>query len=255
MNSSVMKANKSLWLSQEWSSKKKMPSWPCPICNTGILLKERDSINQLYTEETLMAQRPKLYHTEAMYEFRFAGYLKCSHCSERTVIAGNGIAVDEFNNPVRAVYLGKKISIFRPHYFEPVLHLIDLPPSISREVQELVVKSFMMYWLDLDTCANKIRQALELIVKERGATGKDLHPQIESLRATIGEKITNRLLALKWIGNEGSHAGRPFEKSEILDAYDLLEDVLTQLYPDPMDEERRENLVQKIISNKGLKKA
>ena len=250
-----MKANRSLWLSQEWSSKKKMPSWPCPICNTGILLKDGESIKQLYTEETNKAQRSVFYETEAMAEFRFIGYLKCSHCSERIVISGNGISVDEFENPAKAVYVGKKTSIFRPRYFEPALHLIDLPPALNKEIQELVVKSFMMYWVDLDSCANKIRQALEFVVKEQGATGGDLHHQIESLRGTIGERITNRLLALKMIGNEGSHAGRPFEKSEILDAYGLLEDVLAQLYPDHTDEERKENLVQKIISNKGLKKA
>ena len=46
------------------------------------------------------------------------------------------------------------------------------------------------------SCANKIRQALELIVKERGETGRDLHPQIESLRATIGAKITKSFMKL-----------------------------------------------------------
>lgn len=250
-----MKANKSLWLSQEWSSKKKNPSWPCPICNTGILLKENDSIKQLYTEETLSAQRSIFNQTKGMAEFRFVGYLKCSHCSERILIAGKGVLLNEFGIPASAVYQGKKISVFYPHYFEPALHLIDVPSSISKDVQELVVKSFIMYWVDLDSCANKIRQALELVVKERGAVGTNLHHQIESLRETIGEKITNRLLALKWVGNEGSHASRPFEKSEILDAYGLLEDVLAQLYPDHTDERRKENLVQKIISNKGLKKA
>jgi hypothetical protein len=250
-----MKLNKSLWLSQEWSSKKKMPSWPCPICHTGILLKESDSIKQLYTEETLSAQRSNFSEVSGTAEFRFVGYLKCSHCSERILIAGKGIFLNEFGSPASAAYLGKKISVFYPRYFEPALHIIDVPPSLNKEVQELVVKSFMMYWVDLDSCANKIRQALELVVKEQGATRRGLHHQIESLRGTIGERITNRLLALKMIGNEGSHASRPFEKSEILDAYDLLEDVLAQLYPDHTDEERKENLVQKIISNKGLKKA
>lgn len=250
-----MKSNKSLWLSEEWSSKKKMPSWPCPICNTGILLKDGDSISQLYTEEMNKAQRNLAYETGAMAEFRFIGYLKCSNCAERVVIGGRGVFFDEFGKPAAAVYRGKKISVFYPHYFEPALHIIELPSSTSKDVQDLVSKSFSMYWIDLDSCANKIRQALELIVNARGARGKSLDQQIGSLRGTLGEKTTNCLLALKWIGNEGSHTGRPFEKSEIVEAYGLLEDVLSQIYPDYMDAERKANLVQKIISNKGLKKA
>jgi len=116
-----------------------------------------------------------------------------------------------------------------------------------------LIKSFNHFWYDLDACANKIRQAVELIVVDRGGVGYVLDHQIKSLSKTLGEGLINKLLALKWIGNDGSHAHRPFEKDEILNSYNLLVDVLNQLYPDETEKQRRESLVQLINENKGIK--
>jgi hypothetical protein len=247
-----MKANKSVWLSQVWSTKKKMPSWPCPICNSGVL--QKGEIRQMNSEETRKAENNLFYETQALAEFRFVAYLNCTNCEGRVVVAGNGTYFNELNDsPASAMFRGRKYSVFYPKFFEPTLSIIEVPSSVNEVVAELVQKSFTLFWIDLDSCANKIRQALEQIAIDAKAKGENLHRKIESLRKLLGDSLTDTLLAIKYIGNEGSHLGPPFTRDQIVNLYSLLEDVLHQLYPDPNEIARKQNLVNKINTNKGIK--
>jgi hypothetical protein len=248
-----MKSGKSIWLKSEFSSKKKIPSWPCPICELGVLQKDGESIQQLYSEETKRGSNNLFYQTKALAEFRFVGYLKCTNCDERIVITGEGRFFNELDQPVNAGFKGKRYSVFYPKFFEPNLRIIDLPSSLNSSIAEMVNKSFVLFWVDLDSCANKIRKALEQITIDNSATGDKLHGKIESLRKQLGDSLTDTLLAIKWAGNEGSHLGPPFTRDHILDIYSLLKDVLHQLYPDITEIERKEQLVKNINTNKGIK--
>jgi hypothetical protein len=140
-----------------------------------------------------------------------------------------------------------------PTHFQPELIMFEMPITMLEEIKLKLVKSFNHFWYDLDACANKIRQAIELMVDCKEGTGPNLDQKIKSIESDLGVELTNNLLALKWIGNDGSHAGRPFERDEILDAYSLLVDALNQLYPDESEKTRRESLVNVILQKKGLK--
>lgn len=116
-----------------------------------------------------------------------------------------------------------------------------------------LVKSFNHFWYDLDACANKIRQVIELIVDEKKGKGPTLHAKILSLKSELGDSLVKKLLAIKCIGNDGSHTDRLFERVELLDTYCILVDIFDQLWPDHSERLRRENLVEAITLNKGLK--
>lgn len=250
-----MTIDRDLWLKDSFSSRSKMPNWPCPICNKGFLQKDGESIKQYYSEETLKAKRNPVYQTKAMAEFRFSGYIKCSNCSERIIISGKGIfkAING-DKQASAIFLGRRYSVFLPKYFEPELPIFRLLTNLSASVKLNIIRSFSFFWYDLDSCANKIRQAIEIIVAEKEAVGACLDQKINNLRKELGDDLTDTLLALKWIGNEGSHVGRPFTREEILDAYSLLVDVLDRMYPDKSVKEKHKALVKKIIKKKGMKK-
>jgi hypothetical protein len=55
-------------------------------------------------------------------------------------------------------------------------------------------------------------------------------------------------MAIKWIGNKGSHLGG-IEKNDLLDAYELLEYSLNKLYNDPS--KRLDKIAKRIIKRKG----
>lgn len=224
--------DKKIWLRDSISNKSNT-AWRCSFCETGGL--------QL-TEEI---KSKKSFHRI---------WLKCTNpaCKKQFHAVGK----------VKAIGIGVEVSNeffqiddykFYPTHFQPEVILFELPLTLSDEVKIKLIKSFNHFWYDLDACANKIRQAIELIIDEKKGIGSNLDQKISSLRNSLGDKPTDTLLALKWIGNDGSHANRPFEKSEILDAFSLLVDVLNQLYPDESEKMRRDNLVQLINEKKGLK--
>ena len=131
--------------------------------------------------------------------------------------------------------------------------MFELPLALSDRVKIRILQSFNHFWYDLDACANKIRQAIELIVDGKGGTGKNLEQKIVSIKNQLGDKLTDLFLALKWIGNDGSHVDRPFDREEILKTYDLFVKTLNLLYPDESEEKMREDLVRLVIEKKGIK--
>src|SRR5688500_13245593 len=89
-----MKLDRDLWLTAHFSSKRKMPNWICPICQKGILQKDKESVNTFNTVETNKGAG-LFYNSDALAQFTFSGYLKCNSCSERVMISGSGKYFDE----------------------------------------------------------------------------------------------------------------------------------------------------------------
>lgn len=225
--------NQKVW-QQKFISNKFNTAWKCSRCGIGGL--------QLTAEISTKLE----YSTVA---------LSCTdaHCRTKYHAVGK-IKFMAGKNEVGPEYYKPSDYRFYPNHFEPEVIMFELPVSMNEEGKLLLARSFNHFWYDLDACANKIRQTLELIVAENQGVGKHLDAKIESLRLKLGDGLTDALLALKWIGNEGSHLGRPFERDEILAIYEILVIVLNQLYPDESERERRESFVRLINEQKGLKK-
>jgi len=67
----------------------------------------------------------------------------------------------------------------------------------------------------------------------------------------IKPDIADFLLAIKWIGNTGSHTGK-LERIDVLEAYELLELSLNKLYDDT--EIKLSKISKEIIKRKGTRK-
>ena len=117
--------------------------------------------------------------------------------------------------------------------------MFDLPTLIPKQIIEQVDLAFAHYFYDNNTCANKIRTSIELILddikapKKRLKNGKlklipNLHQRIAHYSKTK-RKLCELLLALKIIGNKGSHNHKS-ETKDILDAFEILELVLDKIY-------------------------
>jgi len=217
---------------QRFISNRDNAAWRCGYCGVGSI--------QLIGEierSTSVAMHAKCTNPNCKISYAIAG---------RVAPVANGVEVHE-------QYF--KIDDFRlyPSHFYPELVMFEFPVALNDRVKIKLLRSFNHYWYDLDACANKIRQAIEIIIDQRNGEGSTLHQKINSLRSKLGEKLTDTLMALKWIGNEGSHVDKPFDNEQILDAYGLLVDTLNQLYPDETEMKRRESLVQLINEKKGIK--
>jgi hypothetical protein len=181
-----------------------------------------------------------------------AAHVKCSSCHKTSLIIGNVIPLANKLVVSLGYYKIQDLGI-KPTHIRPTLSLFNIPESINAQIKEKIMLSFDHFWYDLDACANKIRQALELMVKEFGGKGDTLHSQIKSLDLNLGADNINSLIALKWIGNDGSHSSNPFTKEEILDTYEIFVHTINKLYPDNSANEIIESKINKINQNKGIK--
>jgi hypothetical protein len=104
-----------------------------------------------------------------------------------------------------------------------------------------LVASFQLFWSDPLACTNRIRSTVERLLtaqKVPQTTGKiaakgrrkflALHRRIEQF-ATRRPEIAEKLMAVKWIGNAGSHS-HGATVDDALDGYELMDWVLDTLY-------------------------
>jgi hypothetical protein len=61
--------------------------------------------------------------------------------------------------------------------------------------------------------------------------------------------LGEQLLAIKWLCNDSSHSGNSLIKGDVLDAYEILENVLNEIFEKKT--QRLKQLVKKINRRKG----
>lgn len=86
-------------------------------------------------------------------------------------------------------------------------------------------------WASPSSAANRLRYAVEEILDDRGILRSGtLHARIEKFRA-FSPDMAEALMAVKWIGNEGSHED-VLTTADILEGAEILEHVVVALYGD-----------------------
>lgn len=231
--------NRDLWKSR--SFEKDSPTlYPCPKCYVGIL-------KPIWIKKEITSEGE--YWINCQYpdgiEHIFSGIFKCSKKSCGELVSFGGVCNKDINVPhelPNGEYYEKKITIYEPKYFFPNLRLFKLPKEVSKELKEQIDLSFSHYFNDLSSCANRIRTTIEVILDDIkapkykiGKLGKrlvftKLHNRIDNFKKKK-RIIAELLLAIKFIGNEGSHIGK-VEVDDILDAYEILNEVIDMAFVD-----------------------
>lgn len=188
-------------------------------------------------------------------EYRFTALLKCdnSACREVAPVAGLG-EVDEV--PDERMERLEYVEQFFPTYFDPSPILISIPTRCPASVREQLQASFSASWTDANSAANRIRVAVELLLDSlriprtrKAKNGRrhrqSLHERIESLPQQRAE-IKDLLLAIKWLGNYGTHE-TTLTQDSVYDALDIFEVVLTSLYS---EHPRRIKQLVKVVNKR-----
>jgi hypothetical protein len=249
------------WLSNDFSNR--IPKhWKCPTCQYGAL----SILNSKFQlEETRESKNTKTRYSPVYADYVFSGILQCSNTSCHEVIAVNGVACDrDYEKQVgEHEYETVDYVSFTPRHFTPALHLFEIPKACPNDVKSEIIKAFGHFFNDSAACANRIRVAIERILNDQkvqktviNKKGKrsplNLHSRIDLFKKGDPNfiKIHARLLALKWIGNDGSHVGEELQQNDLLAAFELLEDVLESLYGDR--EERLSRIAKDVNKRKGI---
>lgn len=90
------------------------------------------------------------------------------------------------------------------------------------------------------------------IKKYRYQNGKrknlNLHERINSLPNKYHD-IQDLFMAVKWLGNAGSHSGNTVSPDDVLDAYELMEKLLTEVFDE--QSKKLKALAKNINKKKG----
>jgi hypothetical protein len=221
-----------------WLTITHIPAFSCPSCAKGQLCLVEDSL--IYSE-TARSRRNQAFDESGPedLEYTFNAALTCNDksCGETVRVTGKGSpeeteAYDQDGYP----YLDLE-DRFTPLFFHPALMLFQPPRDTPDVVVAQLKRSFQLFFCDPSAAANRLRSAIEYLLTElrvqksvsgRGSRLLSLHERISKVPNKY-QAHTDLFLAVKWLGNAGSHRNG-LKADDILDGYEITEHVLTELY-------------------------
>ncbi|CAM2789336.1 DUF4145 domain-containing protein [Janthinobacterium lividum] len=217
-----------------------VPKWPCPTCRNGHLTLAPKTLSYKQTFESSQDQDHEYWEPDWV-RYVFSCLFTCSNadCKQAITCCGDGrVNYFEFEDDEHG-WRQTTDDVFTPKYFNPPLVLMDIPANCPAEVTANLTKSFALYFADPGAALNCARAAVEALLTALGikrftiAKGKRrlifLHQRIPLLPKKY-EELKEMLLAVKWLGNAGSHDGDKLNSGDVRTTYDLLEHALSEIY-------------------------
>jgi len=224
---------------RRWSE---APPWKCPRCGDGTLVMKKDGSQSHEHGWSQDAHSHEAWEPEWISGI-FQWTLQCSiqTCLHQVVTTGEYVVdwdVEDGPNGQEQVYK----DFYLPKAFSEAPPIINLKVHFPDEIQILLTDAFSIFWVDVPSCLNKLRQCIEEILtikkiaRYAQCNGKrkslTLHSRI--LRYEAKNKDAGELLmALKWLGNEGSHSSKKaknLQRGDVLEAFDILEYALDVIF-------------------------
>jgi hypothetical protein len=221
-------------------SRNNTPDWSCPTCNKGILRLKENTFHDEERRYSREAHSHEAWEPEWI-EYVYTCILVCTNdkCKEVVVSTGTGSVdwdiVEDVNGEPDQVYS----DFFIPKYFQPHLRLFKVPEGCPETVSGLLNDSFKLFFSSPNSAANNVRAAIEELLTElkikrfSTANGKrrfiNLHQRIGLLPAKY-TPFKDMILAIKWLGNAGSHGNAEVTMDDVMDAYELTQHILEEIY-------------------------
>lgn len=245
-------------------SMKKSPELICPTCAKGLLHIKKESF---YKEEPLHS---KMGRDHDEWEPDWVSYVYsclfvCTNDRCKEIVSSSGIGrvsgftwYDEENDEMVEDYA----ETFSPKFFEPCLMPFDIPTKCPKSVYEPLCESFRLFFCSPSAAANNVRIAIEelltaLNVKRFNIVkGKRkfiiLHRRIDLLPQKYAN-LKELILAIKWLGNAGSHGNSGGQgiitPDDVMDSYELTEHILQEIYAPKA--KKLKALAKRVNKNKG----
>lgn len=218
-----------------------IPDYECPRCGSHLKLGELTEFASAYTKES---RKHNDEHDQDHENGVFHVSLECTRptCGESIVIIGKSL-MDEAYEQGEDGWERDYVTYFKPQYFVPPLQIFKIPNSTPDAVKKCVEASFNLFFVSTGSALNEIRNAVEFLMDELGVPRKGMNDETPpkevrwDLDVRVGKmpnqpgttNVKSQLLAIKNLGNWGSHAVET-DREDVLNAYELLHYVLDELY-------------------------
>lgn len=207
--------------------------WPCPACGQKTLQIMKESFECKDTFASRSASGEEWFEPE-MDSAVFSCMAECSRQQCREVVACNGDSgwERERDHEHRDQY----VKWYKPRNFLPALHPITLPQQCPTEITRPLTAAFSIYLSQPGSAANLIRITVERMltaigIQEHNNNGKRivLHQRLSKL---IGDYAVYKdpLMAIKFLGNAGSHTYDEVQVEDVEAAYDIMDYVVSDLF-------------------------
>jgi hypothetical protein len=232
-----MSIDRLVWKSVSFTEKS-FPAWPCPQCGcVGTLGIVEGSLHWNETAQSLRSHGDRYWDLD-WTKGRFACLASCSRCQEVIAICGHTECRHE-QDWDGTEYVSEYVWYHYPTAVSPAPPMFPIPGRCLKEIQEEITGAFKLYWSDLSSSMNRLRTGVELLLTEMKIArfamtrkGKrlrlSLHDRIVKLKPTRPD-LAEALLAVKWLGNAGSHPGQ-VSQDDVLDGMELMEHILHERY-------------------------
>lgn len=235
--------------------------YQCPSCSNGYL----NVVDDLFSEKETKRSRDMHGHPEwgpEYFETVYSGVLVCSNTSCKEVVSssGHGWDEEEYFYDDEGFPDRDYVRYYKPKIFYPHLRPFPIPKDTPDNVVSEIEKSFSLVFSDPSSSANHIRVALEHLLThmkiKRFSTNNgrrtflSLHKRIDLLPRKYSE-IKDIFLAVKWLGNAGSHSNHSVTLDDVLDSYELTIELLDEIFS--KKRKNAKSLAKKINKKKGPK--
>ena len=249
-----MAVDRSLWTAS--FLEKRAPPWPCPECRSALFVVP----GSFTVGEDVKSRKAHVLEEwdPEWIEERFSSMLQCSReaCGQYVVLVGT--ARTQWDNDPDPPGSMAYERVFSPLLLLPMPALFAVPRACPEAIAHELQESFNLIWLDTASAGNRVRAALELLMDHVGMKKTALSSSRKRKRLPLHDRIllfrqrdqamADSLLAVKRIGNSGSHPAG-LSVTDLFDAYDILEHVLEELLSRRSRTLRR--LVRSILRRRG----
>lgn len=213
------------WPTRHWIGENHPSDWNCPRCGSRLNLEPPFSeirIGDYNWEPEFEAGDPTVRN------LHFVGFARCTSlgCGVPVSIAGR-----------------TRVQRFQEIEFtDYTVWATDPPPRIFRRssllpavLERRMERAERLMWVDSASCANALRTVVESFLTDQGVTPmRTLHQRIEAYgkRDTASELLALHLMAVKILGNAGSHENLSVGDGDVYDAFEQVDFVLHEVYDD-----------------------
>lgn len=204
--------------------------WPCPECGQLTLQIEKDSFRDEATADTRKCSQEDWFEPD-MSRYIFTCIARCSRpsCGEVVACQGKSRWVED---PDPFAEQQQYYKCFTPLSFFPPLHPFLLPNMCPEKITAPLTGAFSVFLMQPGAAANLIRIGVERLLTAMGVPEnkkESLHQRLKNLSPPY-DHYRERLMAIKFLGNAGSHNYDGVNVDDIEVAFGIMEHTLSELF-------------------------
>jgi len=214
------------------------PPFPCPDCGHALLKDVKSRKIGEYGESKRLWDVGAINPEDRLGMFSI--FLNCSSASCQAQV----VLIGEDSNRCVEGYDGSPDyeTYYAPRFFLPTIPLFPVSKNLPETVKGQLMLSFSHFWNDPSAGGNSLRRAMEALMDHFKIRRKRLTPKQKMHKLVLHDRISEwgkskpeyqnlseLLLAVKWIGNAGSHQA-DLTKNDLVEAYKLAEHVFSEVF-------------------------